>query len=209
MVSCRVRPSRGFTLVEILIAMAVFTIISLITYTTLTSAIKVSNHTSEVAQRLADVQRVLMLIERDLVQMAPRPVLDEYGEEQPAFLIRDIPAEGFELTRSGYQNPAGLNRSLLKRVSYEVRNDELYRKTWQVLDRASQTGPEFEEPLLEGVTRFEIALYDDKWVEKWPPEKTDSQAPPEMNALPRAVRIQMEVENYGSFTVMIPGVGSK
>jgi general secretion pathway protein J len=208
MVNSRMKPVPGFTLVEILIAMALFAIISVITYTTLTSAINVSNHTSEVAQRLADIQRVLMLMERDLVQMAPRPVFDEYGEEQPAFLISDLSNEGFEFTRGGYQNPARLNRSLLKRVAYEVRNDELYRKTWQVLDRATQTEPEFEESLMKGVTRFEVSVYDDKWVEKWPSERSDGQQQPVPDALPAAVRLFMEVEDYGRFTVMIPGVGS-
>ena len=71
MVSFRMRSLQGFTLVEILIAMALFAIISVITYSTLTSAINVSNHTSQVAQRLADIQRVLMLMERDLV-LTPR-----------------------------------------------------------------------------------------------------------------------------------------
>jgi general secretion pathway protein J len=208
MVNSRMMPVPGFTLVEILIAMALFAIISVITYTTLTSAINVSNHTSEVAQRLADIQRVLMLMERDLVQMAPRPVLDEYGEQQPAFLISDLSNEGFEFTRGGYQNPARLNRSLLKRVAYEVRSDELYRKTWKVLDRATQTEPEFEEILMKGVTSFEVSVYDDKWVEKWPPERSDSQEQPVPDALPGAVRLFMEVEDYGRFTVMIPGVGS-
>lgn len=208
MVNSRPRPVRGFTLVEILIAMAIFTVISVITYTTLTSAINVSNHTSDVAKRLADIQRVLMLMERDLIQMAPRPVIDEYGEEQPAFLITDLSTEGFEFTRGGYQNPARLNRSLLKRVAYEIRNDELYRRTWEVLDRATQTEPEFEESLMKGVTRFEITAYDDKWVEKWPPERSDTQQEAGPDLLPRAVRIFMEVEDYGRFTVMVPGVGS-
>jgi general secretion pathway protein J len=208
MVSTRIRSIAGFTLVEMLVAMALFAIISVITYTTLTSAINVSNHTSEVAQRLADIQRVLMLMERDLVQMAPRPVLDEYGEEQPAFSIRDLSTEGFEFTRGGYQNPARLNRSMLKRVAYEIRNDELYRKTWKVLDRATQTEPEFEESLMKGVTRFEVTVYDDKWVEKWPPERADSQLEPAPEELPGAVKIFMEIEDYGRFTVMIPGVGS-
>lgn len=208
MVSSRPRPVRGFTLVEILIAMALFAVISVITYATLTSAINVSNHTSGVAKRLADIQRVLMLMERDLIQMAPRPVIDEYGEEQPAFLITDLSTEGFEFTRGGYQNPARLNRSLLKRVAYEIRNDELYRRTWEVLDRATQTEPEFEESLMKGVTRFEITAYDDKWVEKWPPERSDSQQEAGPDVLPRAVRIFMEVEDYGRFTVMVPGVGS-
>ena len=208
MVSSRPRPVRGFTLVEILIAMALFAVISVITYATLTSAINVSNHTSVVAKRLADIQRVLMLMERDLIQMAPRPVIDEYGEEQPAFLITDLSTEGFEFTRGGYQNPARLNRSLLKRVAYEIRNDELYRRTWEVLDRATQTEPEFEESLMKGVTRFEITAYDDKWVEKWPPERSDTQQEAGPDLLPRAVRIFMEVEDYGRFTVMVPGVGS-
>ena len=111
------------------------------------------------------------------------------------------------LRRSGYQNPARLNRSLLKRVAYVIRDDTLYRITWQVLDRSSQTEPEFEEPLLEGVTKFEVNVFDEDWTEEWPPEGPGTSTTQLLEALPRAVRITMEIEDYGTFSFSVPGVG--
>jgi len=96
---------------------------------------------------------------------------------------------------------------MLKRVAYELRNGTLYRKTWNVLDRATQTEPAFEEPLLEEVNAFDISVYDQSWGDKWPPQSgsTSTQSPPER--LPRAVRIEMEIEDYGKFSISLPGVG--
>jgi general secretion pathway protein J len=198
---------RGFTLIEIIIAMAVFAVLSLITYGTLTSAMNVSNRTSVVSERLGDIQRIMMLMERDLIQMAPRPIVDELGNLQRAFVITEVPERSMEFTRGGYQNPARLQRSMLKRVAYELRDNKLYRKTWQVLDRATQTEPEFEESLLEDVMEFEVNVYVEEWSEDWPPQMagSTSELPPE--ALPRAVRVTMEIEDYGRFSISVPGAG--
>ena len=76
--SGRARLHRGFTLVEILIAIAIFAVISVITYGTLSSALNVSNRTSVVSERLGNIQRILMLMERDLIQMVRRPIIDEF-----------------------------------------------------------------------------------------------------------------------------------
>lgn len=198
----------GFTLVEVLIAMAIFTILSLITYNTLNSAILASNQTSVASKKLANIQRILMLMQRDMIQMAPRPIIDEFDKVRGAFEILDTPAKGVEFTRGGYQNPARLKRSMLKRIAYEYKNDTLYRKTWDVLDRATQTEPAFEEPLLEGVNAFEVSVYNEGWQDKWPSQgsgSTATQGTP--NMLPRAVKIEMDIEEYGKFSISIPGVG--
>ena len=81
------------------------------------------------------------------------------------------------------------------------------KRYWRSLAELDHA-PEFEESLIKNVTRFEISAYDDRWTEKWPPERSDSQQQPELEELPQAVRIFMEVEDYGRFTVMISGVGS-
>ena len=72
---------RGFTLIEILIAMAIFTLIGLASTGLLTTVIDSNDLSSERFEKLQQLQRAMVIIERDIQQAVPRPVRAE-GETQ-------------------------------------------------------------------------------------------------------------------------------
>jgi len=197
--------TKGFTLIEMLVAIAIFAVISSIVYGTLSNTLLLDQGARKNLQSLADLQRVMTLIERDLLQLVPRTIINEFGDQAGAFQLKKSPSLELEFTRGGYQNPGELLRSTLKRVSYSIKDETLIRKTWAVLDRVSQTEPEHEEVLLEGVSEMSISAWNKEWQTTWP-SKNEEQ--PVDAQLPAAVKIELQLEQYGKFAMVIPAPGS-
>ena len=195
----------GFTLLEVLIAIAITALIGLGSWQLLNSAIRTYELGQESLQALSALQRAQLSIERDFSQVLPRAIRDEFGDYQAA--IKD--GEDFytvELTRAGWRNPLQQKRSELQRVAYELTDGELLRHHWKVLDRAQDSEPTTRR-LLEGVERFEIAYLNDSdaWIDEWPPldNASDGESRDRMTRyalLPKAVRVELEHPRYGLIT---------
>lgn len=185
---------QGMTLLELLIAVAVFAILAALAYGGLNVVLSTSRIANDEAERLADVQRVLARIGADVEQMANRPVRDAYGDVLDALVSAYDEAEGsrLEFTRHGRQNPAGEARSSLQRVAYRLSKDKILRESWSVLDRAQDTEP-YEADMLDGVKRFEVRFIDTdgESQETW---QTDVNA---SVPLPSAVEVILELEDWG------------
>ena len=151
--------ARGFTLLEVLIAISIFALIGLGGYRLLTTMTETHARVREVVDDYGNLGRAMTFIERDVYQAVDRPVRDEYGEPLPP-LMAGVGRFPIEFTRSGWGNPASLPRSKLQRVAYGINAEgELVRYFWRVLDRAEDTEP-VEQPLLGGVSEFRVTLFD-------------------------------------------------
>ena len=190
----------GFTLLELLVALSIFALISAMAYGGLQTVMKQQQYTSEAAQHLADLQKAYRIMQRDLEQIVARRIRNEYGDTVEA-LVGGRGFTGIEFSRAGRPNPAGFLRSELQRVAYVPDQDTLLRQTWRVLDRAQDSRPD-EQVLVEGMTRFSMRFLDtsNKWLEAWPPQQqnqgqgqTQNTPPP----LPLAVEVQLELEDLG------------
>ncbi|MEI8209686.1 MAG: type II secretion system minor pseudopilin GspJ, partial [Methylococcales bacterium] len=129
---------QGFTLLEILIALAIFSIMSMMAYAGLAAVLDARASTVPRSEQLAQLQTTLYLLNEDLSQIINRPIRDEFGTTEPAFSV----GRGNEilvLTRTvpSWSNNSGVN-SLL-RVSYSLEKDALYRRVWSIPDRTQQT----------------------------------------------------------------------
>ena len=63
---------QGFTLLEVLIAIAIFSIISLSSFTIFDSVLKGDELSKQRSERQNELQRAFLIIERDLTQMSRR-----------------------------------------------------------------------------------------------------------------------------------------
>ncbi len=153
------RLSKGFTLLEVLVAMSIFAVIGLGANRMLRTIIDTHDITQEKIQQFSSFTRVFSVMERDFSQVVLRSVRDEYGEPLPPFAIGNGPYS-VEFSRSGWNNPAGFPRSNIQRVAYELSDDnELIRYFWLVLDRAEDSEP-IRQVLLEEVSEFQINVLD-------------------------------------------------
>ena len=81
------RTPRGFTLVELLVAMAIVAVIGVMAVTGLSNFIRQRDLAEERARRWQEVQLAIRTIVQDLSQIQPRPTRDELGETyQPSVL---------------------------------------------------------------------------------------------------------------------------
>lgn len=147
----------GFTLLEVLVVLSVFAILGVIASQIVGRVLDNQRALAERGDRLADVQKAMLIIQRDIMQLNPRGVRDELGDPREALMIG---ADGMiEFTRAGWRNPLQQARSTLQRVGYIVSEETLYRAYWPVLDRSPDSEPILQE-LLSGVVQVEFFAMD-------------------------------------------------
>ena len=203
------RPAAGFTLVEVLIALAITAFIAAIAYRSLSTALQAVESTRAIAQRSYEVNRAWMIISRDLRQFVPRPVRDEFGQVEPAVVGGTAARFPLGFTRTGWHNPNDRERSNLQRVNYRVEDGALWRDAYPVLDRAPDTVPQ-QARLLEGVEVLEVVflgtlsdaqrtgqgieLDTRNWQGNWVSDTSapDSELPP-----PAALEFRLQLEDLG------------
>jgi len=192
----------GFTLLELVIAMAIFSIMSIIAYSGLNNVLTARERTNEQAEQLVKLQLAFTYMARDISQTVNRGIRDEYGEKQAALVGRDLDGYLIELTRTGWRNPIPQQqrpRSSLQRVAYRIEEEKLIRATWPVLDR-DQDGLVIEKEMLDNVSKLEFNFLDKtdnkKWHTSWPQSQLGSQTPD--TSPPRAVKVIMETKYFGS-----------
>jgi general secretion pathway protein J len=160
----------GFTLLELLVAVAIFAVLSAMAYGGLRNVIDNSKQTETAMQRLQQVQLAMLKVSRDLSQLSPRSIRDEYGNTSNYILTRQGDDVFIEFTRGGRRNPAELLRSHLQRVAYKIEENTLSRLHWPHLDRTQEMQP-YESVLLEEVESASIRFLDNnnEWHDEWPP----------------------------------------
>jgi len=188
---------RGFTLIEVLVSMAIFAVISVMAYGGLMVVLEQREYADAQASQWREVQLAMQLITRDLQQLQPRPVRDEIGDRHEGALVaRPGSLYALELTRGGWTNPAAQPRATLQRVAYRIDNGELQRIYWPVLDRTLTTEA-VVTTLIENVDAFELRLLDAQggWHTQWPPPGVSGAAA--LTTLPRAVEVAVESPRFG------------
>lgn len=201
------RCAAGFTLLELLVALAIFAVLATMAYGALNSVLTARKAVEAKSARLADLQTALMVIERDVEQAVPRKIRDEFGDEQPALQGGGTGTLVLDLSRDGWRNPLGLARSHLQRVAYGFKDEKLVRESWGILDRAPDTQA-YSEVLLSEVKAVEVRFLgrDGQWSAFWPPQTANTQE--ETVVLPpRAIEINLDLDDWGRITrlMRVPG----
>jgi general secretion pathway protein J len=185
---------QGFTLLELLIAMVIFSFMSLMAYGALANIFKSNEVITEQEVNLKKLQRSMMFIERDFRQLVMRPRRSGYGQSSPA-VDAGLDSEGIiEFTRAGNSNPTGLVRSSLQRIRYDLQDKTLSRLSWNLVDHMDA------EPvtmlLLEDVESVAFEFLDNKktWQENWGSSAVN----------PKAVKLTIEHKAWGKIVRLFP-----
>ena len=190
------RNSAGFTLIEIMVAMAIMALIGVGALSLLNAATKTGNKIKSDGDRLNDVQRAFLFISNDMQQLTTRQVRNEYGDNV-ASIKSDLQASApyISFTRLGRRNPALLARSNLEHLQYSVEDKVLIRTSYTYADGMAESMA-LKRPLLTQVEDMKLSFFDgESWQDYWP--LSDSPEEADFSRLPNAVKMQLELTDYG------------
>lgn len=193
----------GFTLLELLVTMAVFAVFSVMALGGLNNFLTQQALVNEELARLDQLQRAMRTLTNDLGQAQPRCVRDELGLSREASFLADGRGEFLlRFTRGGWRNPAGLARGTLQRVQYRLDDNTLLREYWPTLDRVLGLEPR-SEILLDDLDELRLEFLDegDRWQSLWPPLRAGGSSTCEQR--PRAVRITLELAGWGELQRLV------
>ncbi len=197
------RRRSGFTLIEVLVALAVFGVLSVLAYMSLAQTLANSDMLTTRMDRLQSIQRTMSFLSSELLQTAPRPVRVELGQAPIPALQSSFASDfALQITHGGWPNVAGTPRSTLQRTAYRIEDGELVRYHWNVLDRTVNSVP-IGTIMLEEVDSltFRFLQNDGEWTDQWPP--LVAQGAPPLRVLPRAVEILLVLPDEGEVSRVI------
>jgi general secretion pathway protein J len=175
----------GFTLVEMMVALFIFSMLSVAGVIMLRTAVDSDEITAENLGQMAEMQRFVSLMEADLSQTLPRASRDERGDRVAAFASETGGPEAafLKFTRGGQSNINGEARSNLERVEYRLADGNLERWRYRMTDGGSIDQPAV---LISNIESLEVRFRDKRgqWVSRWETER--------LADLPRAVEIEFE-----------------
>ena len=183
----RRRSQQGFTLVEILIGIAIFSVVSASVYFNFHMGVLLYSRTSQDLDRLTDLRLALNRMEKDL---------------KNAILFEEVPFEG---GKKRIRFPAIVevyNKDEEKRtpleIEYFLRGKALHRKINSLQDDFFQAGKEKDQVFLEGIKNLSFSfIYTSPdqellWQNTWGDETLEDESL-RSQKLPRAVRLNFEL----------------
>jgi general secretion pathway protein J len=183
---------QGFTLVELLVALAIFSVMSVVAYRGLSAVLETREHLMDDNRKWRELAVFFAQMKESVTNVVNRPVRDSGDLQSPAFLGKpDAVGENdaqLIFTRMGLPGQQG-HLGDLQRFGYRLRDRNIELLVWQVLDQAPHTRPSVSLALGH-VSSFVVRYLDDQgvWQEKWP-------AIGQNNALPRAVEVRLGLES--------------
>ena len=180
----------GFTLVELLVALAIFAILSAFAYRSLATLLDSREALERESRKWRDVALFVARVERDVRAILDRRATGPSGTQQaPVSTLLDFggsTAEGIALTRSGSLLQANV-LAAPQRVAYRLAGTRVDRLSWPGTDIAPRTEAS-ATPVIDGVRALGFRFLDARgeWRRNWG-------LPGAGDPLPAAIEVTLEL----------------
>ena len=180
----------GFTLVELLVAIAIFVVLSALGWKVFDYLIKIKERNTQHEQRLGQLQEAYQQVLRDTVQIVP-VTANVAGQVQPAVMLQN---GQLTFSKTGVTDPLMQGIPPEERVEYIYKADEkkLYRYKYKNLNQTGNDQPE-TSVLLDSVDQFQIMLLNPNEMAQWPEVALSENDVTQTKILPRGLKINLTV----------------
>jgi general secretion pathway protein J len=179
--------SLGFTLIEILIALTIFSVMAGITSSVLYSVFNARERTTDHAIQLSNMQLAFVIIERDLTQIIFNPIKTYQGKETSVLGLENE----IRFSRGGNPNPLSEKKqSSLVRIHYLLKDNQLIRESEPAISRDIIIQPS-QQILLKDINHltFEFINENQMAQTQWYQKK-----------IPYAIRISINSSYWGKLS---------
>jgi general secretion pathway protein J len=193
----RAKTEGGFTLIELLVALALLALMSVAAWRGLDAVMQTREHLAQETRKWQHLAYFFSRMEQDVAQAVPRPVRDQTGAEQPAWIGRQLVVSDNDaavaFTRAGMPEQ-GAAMMAPQRIGYRLQQGTIVLLRWPELNSAPNAVP-LRYPLIEGVSEFTLHYLDagGAWHDQWP---LDSQ----MTSLPSALGVDITLDSGEKIT---------
>ncbi len=214
------RKACGFTLIEVLVAIAIGATMAGLAYQSLSTASLSVERSSSVVEKIDEIDRFWQLLNGDLERAVTRQWIDVYSQRQPAFSAQfgdrlaqsELAISGedsylMRFIRGGWENPLERTRSDLQLVSYRLEpvEDSELKTLWRDYSAdidVVDTPTIKRRRILDGIEKLQLRflpddaknLQEDSWITGWPANGAPT------DTLPIAVEIELTIEGVGEIT---------
>ncbi|MFA6304048.1 MAG: GspJ family T2SS minor pseudopilin variant LspJ [Legionella sp.] len=198
------KTAKGFTLIEVLIALSIFAILATLTSSSLYYAFNNRARVNAQAEQLNNLQLAISIMQQDTLQAVDRSIRGNDMHTFPGFIGQ---ANYFELTRGGIVNPDSLEqRSTLKRIALVCENNQLVHRTWESLDTLDRNVHN-DKVLLSNLSacNFKYLNQSLQMLNEWRAQALAQDQTKE--PLPKAIQVNVTLKEWGEMNLLfiIPG----
>jgi general secretion pathway protein J len=196
----------GFTLIEVVVAMFIAAVMFAIGYSALNQAVIERDTLATAQDRVTEIQRGMRVVAQDFAQLAARAARDTQGagELQAAVLAAGTDSTLITFTRTGWSNPAGVQRPAEQRVRYRFVDGSLVREHWLSVDPALNNEPR-PRVLLTRLKSVELRFLDPNtrtWRTDWPARVAGAPVGPltideALLTRPLAIELTLVLDDWG------------
>lgn len=187
-----IKAKRGFTLVELLVAIAIFAVLSALGWKVFDYLVKVKDRNQWHEQQLEGLQGAYQQILRDSIQIVPLTA-NINNDIQPALVLQN---GRFNFSKTGVTDPLQQGIAPTERIEYQYRADEqkLYRLKYANLHQSGQDQP-VSSVLLGDVSQFQVSVLNPQELSNWPDSSIDLNDDQQKRKLPKGIKINLTVQD--------------
>ncbi|MCU4412933.1 GspJ family type II secretion system protein [Acinetobacter sp. WU_MDCI_Axc73] len=186
----RLKPASGFTLVELLVAIAIFAVLSALGWKVFDYLIKTKDRNAQHEEQLFILQDAYQQILRDTLQIIPLTA-NINGQMRPALSLNN---NLLQFSKAGVTDPLGQGISPYERIEYryDASQKVVYRLKYSDLNLPNNVQPQ-SSILLKNVEQFQIDVLNPQTLNQWPDTSLDFTQTQNLKLLPAGLKINVTI----------------